>query len=216
MLKTDLFSPQEPQKHQAIGEQAWLMGGYALADCATMLEAVHAVLRALPPRQMYTPTGQAMSARLSQCGRYGWVSDELGYRYSERDPLTGRCWPAMPERLRAFAQQAAQEAGFANFAPDTCLINAYTPGTKMGLHQDKHEHPLTEPIVSVSFGMSAIFLFGGQQRSDPVDKHLLYHGDVVVWGGADRLRYHGIAGLTGLPHPELGAQRINLTFRRAR
>ena len=156
-----------------------------------------------------------MSVALTTCGSRGWVSDQHGYRYSTTDPMNGQAWPAMPDALRDLAQQAATVAGFSDFEPDACLINRYVPGSKMSLHQDKDERDLRQPIVSVSLGIPATFLFGGLQRKDPTVRVRLTHGDVVVWGGVDRLRFHGIVPLKDNTHPLLGAQRFNLTFRKA-
>ena len=113
------------------------------------------------------------------------------------------------------AQDAAREAGFDTFEPDACLVNRYVPGARLSLHQDKDEQDFSAPIVSVSLGMTATFLFGGHKRTERCLKVPLYHGDVAVWGGEDRLRYHGVMPLKSNPHPVLGSQRINLTFRKA-
>ena len=164
---------------------------------------------------MVTPGGFTMSVALTNCGDCGWSSDRQGYRYRPDDPLSGRPWPAMPALFRELAASAAQSAGYAGFEPDACLINRYAPGARMSLHQDRDEADFSQPIVSVSLGMSAVFQFGGLTRSAPVARVLLEHGDVVIWGGADRLRYHGVLALKGAAHPATGAQRLNLTFRRA-
>lgn len=156
-----------------------------------------------------------MSAALTNCGELGWTTDERGYRYTHRDPLTGRPWPALPDIFLDLARRAARAAGFPDFNPDACLINRYAPGARMSLHQDKNERDFRFPIVSVSLGIPAVFLFGGLRRNDPVQRVPLWHGDVAVWGGADRLRYHGVAPLRDATHARLGPERINLTFRRA-
>ena len=109
-----------------------------------------------------------------------------------------------------------EEGGFAGFTPDACLINRYVPGAKMSLHQDKDEEDFAAPIVSVSLGLPAIFMFGGAKRSDKTQRYRLQHGDVVVWGGPSRLFFHGVAPLADGEHPLFGRQRINLTFRKAR
>lgn len=157
-----------------------------------------------------------MSVGMTNCGSLGWVTDRRGYRYEAEDPLSGQPWPAMPPVFRELAEQAAHQAGYPEFRPDACLINRYEPKAKMSLHQDKDEADFAQPIVSVSLGLPATFQFGGMHRSDPVAKIQLNHGDVVVWGGVDRLRYHGILPLKSGEHPRLGAVRVNLTFRRAR
>ena len=189
--------------------------GFALPDADAVLAAVDAVTQGAAFRNMQVPGGGTMSVAMSNCGRAGWVSDLSGYRYSEIDPLTGLPWPPMPETIAALARRAAEAAGFAGFESDACLINRYAPGARMGLHQDRDERDRNQPIVSVSFGLSATFLFGGAKRSDPQVKLGLEHGDVVVWGGPARLYYHGIAPLKEGVHPVLGRRRLNLTLRRA-
>jgi DNA oxidative demethylase len=156
-----------------------------------------------------------MSVAMTNCGDAGWVTDRAGYRYDARDPATGLRWPAMPPVLLELATQAAADAGFAGFVPDACLINRYEPGSRLSLHQDKDELDFDAPIVSVSLGLQAVFLFGGERRSDRTRPISLTHGDVVVWGGPTRLRYHGVRPLKDGEHPMLGRQRINLTFRKA-
>jgi alkylated DNA repair protein (DNA oxidative demethylase) len=182
---------------------------------ADLLAAIEEVRRAAPFRHMVTPGGFKMSVALTNCGELGWTTDRRGYRYTRVDPETGRPWPRMPQTFARLARVAATEAGFEDFAPDACLMNRYVAGAKMSLHQDKDERDFTAPIVSVSLGMSAVFLFGGHVRADRAARIPLRHGDVVVWGGEDRLRYHGVLPLKSEPHPLLGAERINLTFRKA-
>ena len=133
---------------------------------------------------MFTPGGHQMSVAMTNCGRAGWVTDRSGYRYDPLDPESGQAWPAMPPALSRLAAEAAGEGGFKDFAPDVCLINRYEPGARMSLHQDKDELDFAAPIVSVSLGLPAIFLFGGSKRSDRPRRFRLQHGDVVVWGGA--------------------------------
>ena len=164
---------------------------------------------------METPGGFRMSVAMSNCGTLGWVADQTGYRYQAVDPESALPWPAMPALFQQLAADAAAQAGFANFAPDACLINRYEVGARMSLHQDKDERDLTQPIVSVSLGLPAVFQFGGLKRTDPVSRVTLTHGDVVVWGGVDRLRYHGVLAIKAGEHPLLGACRLNLTFRKA-
>lgn len=165
---------------------------------------------------MQTPGGYRMSAAITNCGQLGWVTDKHGYRYSEQDPLTGRAWPAMPPLFQLLANRAAQMAGFDDFRPDACLINQYSPGAKMGLHQDKDEQDFAQPIVSFSLGLPVVFQFGGAKRADCKQNILLSHGDVIVWGRQKRLNYHGVLTLKDGDHPLTGSRRINLTFRRAR
>lgn len=152
---------------------------------------------------------------MTNCGDFGWSTDARGYQYSGQDSVTGRRWPPMPDRFRSLAVACAQEAGFTGFNPDACLINRYEPGAKLSLHQDKDEEDLKQPIVSVSLGLPAVFQFGGFERGEATQRVLLEHGDVVVWGGPSRLRYHGILPLKPGIHPRTGAFRFNLTFRRA-
>jgi len=165
---------------------------------------------------MRTPGGFSMSVAMTNCGAFGWVSDPTGYRYSPTDPETGAAWPAMPAALAELATRAAAAAGFAGFAPDACLVNRYEPGARLTLHQDKDERDFAAPIVSVSLGVPAVFLFGGLKRKDRPRRVPLEHGDVVVWGGPARLRYHGVAKLETAQHAFAGNARINLTLRRAR
>jgi len=165
---------------------------------------------------MVTPGGHQMSVAMTNCGGVGWVTDRTGYRYDANDPEAGRPWPAMPPSFRELAGQAADQAGFGGFSPDACLINRYQPGARMSLHQDKDEHDFGAPIVSVSLGLPAVFLFGGLKRSGRPRRFRLQHGDVVVWGGPARLVFHGVAPLADGEHLLMGRQRINLTFRKAR
>ncbi|HEU0230326.1 MAG TPA: DNA oxidative demethylase AlkB [Burkholderiaceae bacterium] len=198
---------------QRLGLEAIVLRGFALSRAPTLLSAVAAIREAAPCRHMTTPGGYVMSAALTNCGRLGWFSDEHGYRYTPCDPGSGLPWPTMPDCFLALAREAAQAAGFGQYTPDVCLINSYAPGARMSLHQDKDERDHTAPIVSVSLGIPCLFLFGGNQRGDRPARVPLFHGDVVVWGGADRLRYHGVAPIPEATHPLLGNQRINLTFR---
>jgi alkylated DNA repair protein (DNA oxidative demethylase) len=214
-VNSDLFADFSPDR-EAIGERAWVLRGFALSDAPALLAGVDEVERAAPFRNMVTPGGFKMSVALTNCGPLGWTTDRRGYRYTSIDPESGRPWPRMPQTFAALARVAAGAVGFEEFVPDACLMNRYLPGSKMSLHQDKDERDFTAPIVSVSLGMSAVFLFGGHERAQRPTRIPLHHGDVVVWGGEDRLRYHGVLRLEGETHPLLGAQRINLTFRKAR
>ncbi len=214
----DLFGDdalQQPAGREQIGEQSYVLRGYALPWIERLLPELRRVLAQSPFRHQVTPSGLSMSAALSSCGALGWTSAPTGYRYEPLDPRTQQPWPDMPEALRQLAILAAEEAGFIDFAPDACLINRYVPGAKMSLHQDKNERRYTAPVVSVSLGLPAIFLFGGHQRSDKARKISLFHGDVAVWGGVDRLRFHGVMPIKDGVHGIMGPQRINLTFRTA-
>ena len=192
-----------------------LLRGFALPRVAQLLAALDAITQAAPLRHMATPGGLRMSVAMSNCGQLGWVTDTRGYRYVRQDPAGGAPWPAMPPVFLQLARDAAEAAGYPGFAPDACLVNRYVPGARMALHQDKDECDFTAPIVSVSLGLPATFLFGGGARSDRPVRIPLLHGDIVVWGGPDRLRFHGVAPLKDGEHAVLGAQRINLTFRKA-
>ena len=193
-----------------------LLRGFARSFETDLIADINAIVAQAPFRHMVTPGGHAMSVAMTNCGNAGWVTDRSGYRYDPGDPLTGKPWPAMPPSFSELAGQAAAQAGFPSFSPDACLINRYQPGAKMSLHQDRDEHDFGAPIVSVSLGLSAIFLFGGSKRSDKPQRYRLEHGDIVVWGGPARLNFHGVAPLADGEHPLLGRQRINLTFRKAR
>lgn len=215
----DLFADHEPEQQpraEQIGEQSWVLRGFALPVVDHLLPALDAILVAAPLRHMVTPGGFSMSVGTSSCGAWGWITDRSGYRYSPVDPISGLPWPPMPKSFAMLAHSAAERGGFSGFNADSCLINRYTPGAKMSLHQDKDEKDYAAPIVSLSLGLPAMFLFGGFSRSDKTQRIPLLHGDMVVWGGVDRLRYHGVLPIRHGQHPRLGEQRINLTFRVAR
>lgn len=214
MSTLDLFKEHDKQP-LPLGSGAMLLQGHALPMVEALLQALEVITARSPFRHMLTPGGRRMSVALSNCGELGWYSDARGYRYTRTDPATGAPWPPLPACFLQLAQAAAATAGFASYAPDACLINRYLPGARLSLHQDRDERDFSAPIVSVSLGMSATFLFGGLRRSERTARVPLHHGDVVVWGGPDRLRYHGILPLKGPAHPLLGEQRINLTFRKA-
>ena len=201
---------------EVIAPGAVLLRGFACGVDEALLQAVEGVVAAAPLRHLVTPGGYTMSVAMSNCGALGWVSDRSGYRYDAKDPLSGKPWPPMPACFADLALRAAAEAGFGNFRPDACLINRYEPGARLSLHQDKDEGSMDAPIVSVSLGLPAVFLFGGLDRNDRPARYRLQHGDVAVWGGPSRLAYHGVAPLAHGEHARLGGRRINLTFRRAR
>jgi alkylated DNA repair protein (DNA oxidative demethylase) len=200
---------------QVMADGAMLLHGQALPFEEGLLEGLKVVEAQAPFRRMVTPGGFTMSIAMTNCGAAGWVTDCRGYRYDRHDPESGQVWPAMPEIFRVLAISAAVDAGFPNFVPDACLINRYEPGARLTLHQDKNERDMKLPIVSVSLGLPAIFQFGGLKRTDPVQKYALRHGDVAVWGGPSRLRFHGVLPLKDGEHEKLGRMRINLTFRGA-
>lgn len=216
-MNFDLFDTPIPvgPARIVLGKQALVLCQFAQPYMADLLAALADITARAPMRHMVTPGGFRMSVALTNCGALGWTTDRRGYRYCPVDPESGEAWPAMPEVFYTLARAAALAAGFTDFSPDACLINRYVPGAKMSLHQDKNECDYDAPIVSVSLGMTATFLFGGLARGEKTSRTRLHHGDVVVWGGEDRLRFHGIAPLAGSPHAVLGAQRINFTLRRA-
>jgi len=210
-MKRSLFTT--PREHLADG--AFLLRGFAETDSASLVDSIAKIAEAAPFRHFITPGGRRMSVAMTNCGTAGWVSDRSGYRYDSLDPATGRMWPEMPESFVRLAERSAAEAGFADFTPDVCLINRYEPDTRLTLHQDRDERDFTAPIVSVSLGLPAIFLFGGFRRGDRPLRILVESGDVAVWGGPARLRYHGVDTLAAGTHPLTGSYRFNLTFRRA-
>jgi alkylated DNA repair protein (DNA oxidative demethylase) len=198
-----------------LAEGATVLRGFAAPLADALWRDLAKVLDAAPLRHMVTPGGLRMSVAMSNCGALGWVSDRRGYRYDAVDPDSGRAWPAMPASLSGLAGAAAERAGFPGFVPDACLINRYEPGARLSLHQDRDERDFSQPIVSVSLGLPAVFLFGGLKRGDATARVPLAHGDVVVWGGPSRLRYHGVLALKAGCHGLTGGYRVNLTFRRA-
>jgi alkylated DNA repair protein (DNA oxidative demethylase) len=202
--------------HEVMAEGAVLLRGFARAREAELVAVLRDIADKAPFRHMVTPGGFRMSVAMTNCGKAGWITDLTGYRYGADDPETGKPWPPMPPLFLDLARRAADRAGFAGFSPDVCLINSYVPGARLSLHQDKDELDFAAPIVSVSLGLPAIFLFGGAKRSDKTRRFRLEHGDVAVWGGPARLAYHGVAPLAEGEHSLLGRQRINLTFRTVR
>lgn len=211
----DLFDPPRRLEPQWVGKQTVVLPGFALEWVEQLLPALRQTVRAAPFRNMVTPGGRTISVRVTNCGELGWVSDLRGYRYSPLDPLSGERWPVLPQAFLELARSAASMAGFADFVPDACLINSYLPGNRLTLHQDRNERDFGQPIVSVSLGLPATFLFGGHERGDRTQRIGLQHGDVMVWGGEDRLRFHGVMPLKAGEHPLLGPRRINFTLRKA-
>jgi DNA oxidative demethylase len=209
----DLFDTRESRERIADG--ALLLRGFALDDVTALLTEIEHIETAAAFRHLETPGGFRMSVAMTNCGALGWVSDRRGYRYTTHDPLSSQPWPRMPAVFSTLAGSAARAAGFEDFKPDACLINRYLPGARLTLHQDKDENDFSAPIVSVSLGLPAVFLFGGNARKDKQRRIPLQHGDVVVWGGPARLQHHGVLPLKDGHHPVLGRQRVNLTFRRA-
>ena len=213
----DLFGsvPRAAAGAEPLAEGATILRRFAEPEAPALVEAIERVVAAAPFRHMITPGGYTMSIAMTNCGRLGWVTDRSGYRYTTTDPTTQRPWPSLPDVFRDVATRAAAAAGFAGFEPDACLVNRYEPGTRLSMHQDRNERDFSAPIVSVSLGLPAMFLFGGARRQDRPLRIRLESGDVVVWGGATRLVFHGVAPLPDGEHPLTGRRRINLTFRKA-
>jgi alkylated DNA repair protein (DNA oxidative demethylase) len=210
-----LFGATEPPAEEPLGPGAVVLRRFAIPREAELLADLRGVTARAPFRHMVTPGGYRMSVGMTNCGALGWVSDERGYRYAARDPGSEELWPPMPASFVALAAEAAARAGFERFAPDACLVNRYEPEAKLSLHQDKDERDRSAPIVSVSLGLPAVFLWGGATRAERPRRVPLEHGDVVVWGGPTRLYYHGVLPLEDGEHPLLGRCRVNLTFRKA-
>ncbi len=213
-MHADLFDG-DPSESLELAPGAVLLRGFALAAQDELLAALDEIIARAPLRHMVTPGGLRMSVAMTNCGTLGWISDRRGYRYERNDPVHGRAWPAMPAVFSALAKRAAAQAGFDDFVADACLVNRYEAGTRLSLHQDRDERDFSAPIVSVSLGIPATFLFGGPQRSDRTRRVPLRHGDVVVWGGPARLHHHGVLPIEADEHPLLGTYRFNLTFRKA-
>jgi alkylated DNA repair protein (DNA oxidative demethylase) len=214
----DLFEsvPNVRPSQEAMAERAVLLRGFAKPIESDLIADLRDIVAQAPFRHMVTPGGHQMSVAMTNCGSVGWVTDRTGYRYDGVDPESGKPWPPMPPSFRALAGQAAAQAGFDGFSPEACLINRYQPGARMSLHQDKDETDFAAPIVSVSLGLPAVFLFGGLQRSDRPRRFRVEHADIAVWGGPTRLAFHGVAPLADGEHALMGRQRINLTFRKVR
>jgi alkylated DNA repair protein (DNA oxidative demethylase) len=208
--------PRPGPSVETLAEGATLLRAFAEREAGALIDALRPILSMAPFRHMVTPGGHRMSVAMTNCGRAGWVTDRSGYRYDPIDPTTGRPWPPMPAAFLRLAARAAAAGGFEAFAPDACLINRYEPPARLSLHQDRNERDVTAPIVSVSLGLPAVFLFGGLRRSDRPRRVRLESGDVAVWGGPARLAFHGIEPLADGDDPLTGRCRVNLTFRKAR
>lgn len=212
-MNLDLFDVERAGSVDTLGPGAVVLRGFAAPRDAELSAAIAQVSSVAPFRHLITPGGYRMSVAMTNCGPLGWVSDERGYRYDALDPEQGRPWAPMPRVIAELGAEAAARAGFERFSPNACLVNRYEPGARLSLHQDKDEQDFSAPIVSISLGVPATFLFGGLRRKDPTMRVRLTHGDVVVWGGPARLRYHGVLALKPAQHPFAGALRINLTLR---
>jgi alkylated DNA repair protein (DNA oxidative demethylase) len=214
-MNLSLFSTEMASAAEKLCEGAVLLRGFAQPAAAHLFALVNEMARVSPFRHMITPGGFRMSIAITNCGSVGWISDRKGYRYAAIDPETGRPWPALPTLFSDLCTRSAAAAGFAGFVSDACLINRYEPGARLTLHQDRNEADFGQPIVSVSLGLPATFLFGGTDRKDRPRRFRLESGDVVVWGGPARLAFHGVAPLKDGMSDLTGACRINLTFRKA-
>jgi alkylated DNA repair protein (DNA oxidative demethylase) len=212
-MTPDLFDQDDTPRDEPLADGAAWLQGFALPHVEALLAGIDEVAAAAPLRHMITPGGHRMSVAMTNCGALGWTSTSAGYRYAPADPQTGRPWPALPDAFLALARTAAARVGFDGYAPDCCLVNRYAPGAKLSLHIDRDEEDPVSPIVSVSLGLPATFLWGGFTRSEPTRRLGLRHGDVVVWGGPSRMRYHGVLPLAEGEHPRTGPARYNLTFR---
>ncbi len=213
---SDLFAAQARGQRTMLGPQACVLHGFALPFVDALLGGIDVVTDSAPFRHLVTPGGHVMQVAMTNCGHYGWCSDRRGYRYDPVDPQTGLPWPAFPPAFLVLAGEAAAAAGFPGYRPDACLLNRYAPGTRLSLHQDRDEDDRVAPIVSVSLGLPATFQFGGLARGDKTVRVPLAHGDVVAWGGVDRMRFHGVLPVPQGRHPATGECRLNLTFRKVR
>lgn len=213
---SDLFAAHHPGTRTDLAAQACVLHGFALGVVDALLADIRAIEASAPFRHLVTPGGHVMQVAMTNAGTFGWCSDRRGYRYDRLDPQSGKPWPALTPAFLRLAADAAREAGFDGYVPDACLVNRYAPGTRLSLHQDRDEDDRVAPIVSVSLGLPATFLFGGFARSDRTVRVPLAHGDVVVWGGSDRMRFHGVLPVKPGRHDALGELRLNLTFRKAR
>jgi DNA oxidative demethylase len=216
-MMQDLFGDDRvgAPRQVTLGPGAVLLRARALPVERQLLAAIDAIAAASPFRRMVTPGGFEMSVAMTNCGAAGWITDRRGYRYAPLDPASGLSWPPLPDLFLNLARDAAADAGYQDFVPDACLLNRYEPGTRLSLHQDRNERDFGQPIVSVSLGLPAVFLFGGNKRTDKTLRVPLSHGDIVVWGGPSRLFHHGVLALKDGDHPTLGRQRLNLTLRKA-
>lgn len=198
---------------EEIAPDLWLLPGFTSA--AELWGDVQAVAAQAPFRHMMTSNGHAVAAAMTNCGDLGWTSDAQGYAYRATDPGTGRPWPPIPGAWRSLAGGAAAQAGYADYAPDVCLVNRYAPGTGMGRHRDDSERDFSRPIVSVSLGLPTRFAWWGGRPSGRGRDLWLQDGDVLVWGRSARLGFHAVRPVPPGCHPLCGAFRYNLTFRQA-
>lgn len=210
MTVSDLFVASN-KVIEEIQKDVYLLRKFTSYDA--LVDDVKAVVTQAPFRFMYTPGGKKLNISMTNCGDLGWISEPTGYRYSAKDPTTNMGWPSMPHSFHLLSQAVSKLARFNNFQPNACLINHYKQGKELTAHQDKNEPDLSQPIVSVSLGMSARFQIYGNSRNNKPFEIELYDGDVMVWGRSARLIYHGVKTNRSIPHPILGSHRINLTMR---
>jgi alkylated DNA repair protein (DNA oxidative demethylase) len=210
----NLFSqiPVEPT-HEELFPGAVLMRGLALPEAAEYFAALETIIAAAPLHRATTPSGLPMSVMVTDCGTERALQRRWGPDLPD-DMRSAPLWPPMPHLLYDFAIRCAVRAGFPLFRPDMCHVNRYQAGTRLGLHQDRHEFDVSQPIVSLSLGLECTFLLGGFERTDATKRILLEHGDVIVWGGPSRMRFHGVLPLKPGHHPLTGSYRYNLTFRK--
>ncbi len=176
---------------------------------AQLIELLRPILKSAPLFRPVTPSGKAMSVRMTSAGSLGWVTDKAGYRYQPQHPK-GADWPAIPDAVLDIWRDLASP----DRDPDCCLINYYGEGARMGLHQDKDEADFSWPVLSISLGDDALFRIGNQTRGGKTESIWLSSGDVVIMGGPARLTYHGIDRIrfgSSKLLPKGG--RINLTLR---
>ncbi len=190
------------------GVQVW-EGLLDRPEQEAIVDDIRAIVAAAPLFSPMTPNGKPMSVQMTSAGRFGWVSDRSGYRYSETHP-NGKAWPAIPSSVLNIWEKVSGS----DRLPECCLINLYRDAARMGMHQDRDEAEFSEPVVSVSLGDEGLFRVGNLTRGGKTESIWLRSGDVVVMGGDARLVYHGIdktrAGSSSLLQ---GGGRVNLTLR---
>lgn len=214
---TDLFSSLTPANGnpsaQDLGHGIFHIK--QLTSSNECLNLITLITEQAPLRQFMTPMGHLTKVKMSNCGKYGWISDQNGYRYSSTDPQNLKDWPKLPTKFLQLHKYACELAGLPRFKPDACLINCYEIGLSMGRHQDKDEVDASWPIVSISLGLPAVFQIYPTQSSNSVKTVLLEDGDVIILSGASRSFYHGVKTVKAdLLQPKL-LQRFNLTLRKS-
>ena len=211
-MQNDLFSTIAPEIEELF-PGVFLFRSYVNEQ--DFMEAVISTTKKIPFRHMITPGGKKINVSGTSMGDCGWYSDRRGYRYERIDPITGNNWPKIPKNISSVVSNAAKKVGFGGFIPDSCFINCYKPGVALTAHIDQDEVDFSQPIVSVSLGVSAIFQIFGEKRNGKVINIPLHSGDLLIFGGTARKFYHGVKKLKDQTHPLTNNLRINLTFRRA-